>query len=166
MPAHYYAPQYSGEEIDERLTAAHNAVRYDAAQTLTDAQTKQARSNIGAAPDGFGLGGNATEILAGADLNSYVKIGRYAQGTTRFMIQILNLPDAFSTGGIVVDVFAISTTCLAQIAYNLRDEKDIVIAMRQNYVGTWQPWEYVNPPMQFGVEYRTTERFDGVPVYV
>ena len=29
----------------------------------------------------------------------------------------------------------------------------------------WQPWEWVNPPMQLGVEYRTTERYLGKPVY-
>lgn len=32
--------------------------------------------------------------------------------------------------------------------------------------GNWQPWEYVNPPMQLGVEYRTTERYNSKPVYV
>ena len=31
--------------------------------------------------------------------------------------------------------------------------------------GSWQPWEWVNPPMKFGVEYRTTERFNGKAVY-
>lgn len=30
----------------------------------------------------------------------------------------------------------------------------------------WQPWEWVNPPMELGVEYRTTERYEGKPVYV
>lgn len=32
--------------------------------------------------------------------------------------------------------------------------------------GGWQPWEWVNPPMKPGVEYRTTERYDERPVYV
>lgn len=149
---------------DLRIAVA-GSIRYDAAQSLTDEQKAQARGNINAAPDGFGLGGNATEIPAGADLNSYVKTGRYAQGTTLAMRQILNLPDAFSNGGIVVDVLAIKSTYVAQIAYNLRDNKDIITAMRQNYVGTWQPWEYVNPPMELGTEYRTTERYLGKPVY-
>lgn len=81
------------------------------------------------------------------------------------MRQILNLPDAFSNGGIVVDVLAITSTYVMQIAYNLRDNKDIITAMRQNYVGTWQPWEYVNPPMELGIEYRTTERYLGKTVY-
>lgn len=149
---------------DLRVAVA-GSVRYDAAQSLTNEQKAQARGNINAAPDGFGLGGNATNIPGGADLNSYVKTGRYAQGTTSNMRQILNLPDAFSNGGIVVDVLAIKSTYVAQIAYNLRDNKDIITAMRQNYVGTWQPWEYVNPPMELGIEYRTTERYLGKPVY-
>lgn len=37
---------------------------------------------------------------------------------------------------------------------------------RINQEGTWQPWEWVNPPMVVGVEYRTTERFEGKPVYI
>ena len=28
------------------------------------------------------------------------------------------------------------------------------------------PWEWVNPPMTIGVEYRTVERYDGEPVFV
>lgn len=31
---------------------------------------------------------------------------------------------------------------------------------------TWSYWEYVNPPMAIGAEYRTTERYLGKPVYV
>ena len=31
--------------------------------------------------------------------------------------------------------------------------------------GEWTPWEYINPPMLLGVEYRTTERYMGKPVY-
>lgn len=31
--------------------------------------------------------------------------------------------------------------------------------------GTWGAWEWVNPPMFLGVEYRTTERYLGKPVY-
>ena len=31
--------------------------------------------------------------------------------------------------------------------------------------GNLQPWEWEEPPMQLGVEYRTTERYEGQPVY-
>ena len=32
--------------------------------------------------------------------------------------------------------------------------------------GRWKPLEYINPEMTAGVEYRTTERYQGKPVYV
>lgn len=38
--------------------------------------------------------------------------------------------------------------------------------VRNFYENVWQPWEWVNPPMLLGVEYRTTERYKGKPVYV
>lgn len=51
------------------------------------------------------------------------------------------------------------------------------IELRLNYVLTgcvavrvfnysWGEWEWVNPPMVAGVEYRTTERYNGKPVYI
>lgn len=49
MPDDYYVSEYSGEEIDALLGGAGaGTVRYDAAQTLTDAQKQQARGNISA----------------------------------------------------------------------------------------------------------------------
>ena len=39
------------------------------------------------------------------------------------------------------------------------------IARRMMSLGVFGPWEYVNPPMILGVEYRTTERYRGKPVY-
>ena len=32
--------------------------------------------------------------------------------------------------------------------------------------GVWGPFEWVNPPMQLGVEYQTTERYLGKPVHI
>lgn len=40
-----------------------------------------------------------------------------------------------------------------------------VIATRRIYNGVPEPWEWVNPPMVLGVEYRTTERHYGAVVY-
>lgn len=39
------------------------------------------------------------------------------------------------------------------------------ICKRYKLNGEWQPWEWVNPPMADGVEYRTTERYKYKPVY-
>ena len=42
-----------------------------------------------------------------------------------------------------------------------------VFGVRKSVDGgvTWEDMEYVNPPMVAGVEYRTTERWNGKPVY-
>jgi hypothetical protein len=40
-----------------------------------------------------------------------------------------------------------------------------IIATKQKLAGVWYPWEYVNPPMIVGVEYRTTERRNGTTVF-
>lgn len=39
-------------------------------------------------------------------------------------------------------------------------------AIKTYYDGVWQPWEWENPPMVTGKEYRTTERYNGKTVYV
>lgn len=36
---------------------------------------------------------------------------------------------------------------------------------RNRTANTWQPWEWVNPPLSLGVVYRTTERWNGKVVY-
>lgn len=39
------------------------------------------------------------------------------------------------------------------------------LCQRYKRNGVWNPWECHNPPMLEGVEYRTTERYKGKPVY-
>ena len=41
-----------------------------------------------------------------------------------------------------------------------------LVRYKSSYDLIWGEWEWVNPPMQSGVEYRTTERWLGKPVYV
>ena len=38
-------------------------------------------------------------------------------------------------------------------------------ATKIRVAGVWKPWEWENPPMYVGTEYRTTERYDGAVVY-
>ena len=159
MPDDYYVSKYSGEEIDERLTAAHNAVRYDAAQTLTDAQKTQARANIAAAPDGFGLGTGAVPI---DDYNNAVNNGWYRGGTnypSKINNAVYGMVRVDSVGQIKFQTFYAGETGNAMIS------PFMAIRKSGDYGATWSEWEYVNPPMQLGVEYRTTERYRGKPVY-
>lgn len=44
--------------------------------------------------------------------------------------------------------------------------QDGYILKRVRFGGEWKPWEWENPPMLAGVEFRTTERWNSKPVYV
>lgn len=144
-----------------------NFVRYDAAQSLTDAQKQQARGNIDAAPDGFGLGGSATLLTSADNLDALMKSGWFyyitsnaPQGT---------LPTALASYASLVHVSASGNTCM-QEAYDPTDSTLHGTVLRRTVYGLGAgakiyPWEWVNPPMQLGVEYRTTERYFSKPVY-
>ena len=162
MPDDYYVSQYSGEEIDALLGGAGaGTVRYDAAQTLTDSQKTQARGNIGAAPAGYGLG--TTNVNGESyDANNCTQNGWY--------FCEVNTPN--SEWWYILTVSNYANYSIVQKAWYYNNGK-VLECMRLGWLGKsedqgggWQPWEYVNPPMQPGVEYRTTERYLGKPVYI
>ena len=111
---------------------------------------QQARENIGAAPDGFGLGGNVVDI---ASPNDITKTGWYR--TDR------DLPNTLWW---LVMHIQYSNSNAVQRAYSYNDPNHPIIYRTKNG-DTWNEWEWENPPMQVGVEYRTTKRFNGKPIY-
>lgn len=130
-------------------------------QTLADEQKAQARGNIGAAPDGFGLGSAYTDYIA--DFNACIKNGWY-----RAYSNSLNSP---SIGGwnARYGALLVSTrdSAIYHVYYVNRYSVMYTLERYSNDGGTtWSEWEYVNPPMDLGVEYRTTERYISKPVYV
>lgn len=142
---------------------ASNFVRYDAAQTLTDSQKQQARENINAAPDGFGYGG-ALDTVSGATDEAFLAAVESKLTTMpptgAMQINWGSYPalDGLSRVGTLVkhgDQYA----SLTGYSYG-----GIAITRCKN-AGTWGPWEWVNPLLALGVEYRTTERYLGKPVY-
>ncbi len=146
----YYQSMYSGEEIDDRLSSISNAVRYDASQSLSTAQQAQARSNINAAPGGYGLG-DYKMLTASDDIDTI-----YAQSGFYHWESDIPANAPFPYGNMVVFGY---TQILAQPTTG-------TIMTRTYGGGKWLPLEYVNPPMTLGVEYRTTEQYLGKPVYV
>jgi len=162
-----YIHQYSGEEIDAGITAAGKAVRYDLAQSLTAAQQTQARNNIAAAPGGYGLGGDAKMLTSADNLDTLMTNGWFQynrdnppQGT---------LPTELASYASLIRVSAMGQTCL-QEAFDPTDSNLHGTVLRRTIYGSGPgakiyPWEWVNPPMQTGREYRTTERYLGKPVY-
>lgn len=111
--------------------------------------------DVGAAPAGYGLGGAAKFITSG-DLNDYKSCGWYAWDTG-----IANIP--FQYGECIVlnigSYHIVHQVAIAGYGGN------ICIRRYHDPDNTWGPWEYINPPMQPGAEYRTTERCKGKPVY-
>ena len=142
----------------EQKTAWNGSVRYDAAQTLTDAQKTQARGNIAAAPDGFGLGLQNVGLTSSDDLDNVTGNGWYYWDSS-IPANVPALINATASPGYCAMLMINSS----QIVVSSNDRNNM--AMRTKNIAGWTPWEYLNPPMKLGVEYRTTERYRGKPVY-
>ena len=143
------SPDDSGNIV---LTAG-NVNAYSKAETDTLLQNK--------APAGYGLGGNGTEVSDwnNATANGFYRDGKGTEAKHSPFVGIW-------TCGYVTNY---SSGALVQVAFGfpfvngkyVRCEKH-----RGYHNGGWGEWEWVNPPMELGVEYRTTERYLGKPVYV
>lgn len=137
-----------------------NFVRYDAAQTLTDAQKTQARVNIAAAPDGFGYGG-ALDTVSGATDEEFLAAVEAKLAAMPYMgamqINWGSYPalDGFARVGTLAKHSGGQYASITGYSYG-----GTAITRCKN-AGTWGPWEWVNPPLALGVEYRTTERYLG-----
>ena len=142
-------------DVENKMAAnayanAHSAVCYTS-QSLLDNQKAQARANIGAAPEGFGLGTPAKIV---SDPDSISATGFYAVGNSSVM------PNNHWWMGYHIHFRDVGYDF--QWFYDLQTGCSI---QRYNYVSIWQEWEWNNPRMVTGVEYRTTERWNGNVVY-
>ena len=159
------------------MGGSSNFVRYDAAQTLTAAQQTQARGNINAAPGGFGYGEVLNFLIFddsdGSKFEQFVD--SFIDGTDK-VIRITELADypanIYSGNGGFADI-GIANNGNAIVNWHgpanvlASSSSEIYHAQKKRLTdGTWHPWEYTNPALALGVEYRTTERYLGKPVYV
>lgn len=141
---------------EEQKTAWNSSIRYDAPQSLPDAQKTQARGNIDAAPGGFGLGG----VLADAPENSEGFADANLITATGFYRAVRNV--LYGGWHYIIHLNYDSATALQLAAYVSGE----VYGAREKRLNVWGDWEHTNPPMELGIEYRTTERYLGKPVYV
>lgn len=111
-------------------------------------------SEIGAAPDGYGLGSMGVWV---EDLNNATNNGFYSWTNTA-----LNIP--FDYGCLLV--LNRSNTRITQIAIDPNMSYCGQMAVRHYSSTAWGDWQYINPPLNVGVEYRTIERWKGKTVYV
>lgn len=134
-------------------------------QTLSDDQKTQARTNINAAPDGFGLG-NIGKLLTPEDNLDEVKTNGWYRWDRKAPPQG-TLPSVIGQpmDATLIRVWGNGAVCY-QESINITDDAGHgCLCARTTYASIIYPWEWVNPLMQIGVEYRTTERFWGKPVY-
>ena len=111
------------------------------------------------APAGFGLGGNGTlvEISSIAELDSLSNNGWYGIHSSNELTL-----GGFSFTACVLEISSLSETYGWQIIRFLGKNSTLI---RNKNNGVWDEWEWDNPPMELGKEYRTTERLNGKPVY-
>lgn len=135
--------------------ALNYSVDYAKAEDGTETGTWHKYSNMmGSAPSGFGLG----------DKNVPTTAWKYTKGAG-FLRSSNGSPDGEQWWGITC---ARDSGTGAQVAF--KNENSILIEAKRiyktdSYGNTTGDWEYVDPPMVDGAEYRTTERFNGKAVY-
>lgn len=115
--------------------------------SITDVIRGLTAADVGAAPEGFGLGTKCTNVESLDTINVngwYAFIGDIAPDNAGWWVAFYTMSGSMG---------------------NLLAFKNGFIAQKKKYYDTWGDWEWLNPPMQIGVEYRTTERFNGKPVY-
>lgn len=118
-------------------------------------------SDVGAAPDGFGLGTSAPRTESpNYDLDNIDGSG-------------------WCVGVPVIEGFSFGFSLVSHIKWNANNAQQTAyltpftsgpasynsVIRRFKTNGNWEPWEWVNPTMKIGIEYRTTERWNGKPVY-
>lgn len=121
-------------------------------------------ADVGAAPAGYGLG-DISKVLTGEDnLNNMSINGWYSWGDTSPM----NAPVWNAFGGTGYAYMRIDNSydgSCVQTVYDRMDGLSNIVQMRTCMEGVWSEWEWINPPMEAGIEYRTTDRIGGKAVY-
>ena len=114
------------------------------------------------APAGYGLGENEGKSLENVDLDTVFKAGVYYVKTG-----CTHVPDGTSNSWSNLVVICGRVPVQEYYPANGGADGEWSSYLRRIYHVTkgWQPWEWVNPPMKLGVEYRTTERYQEKPVY-
>ena len=161
-PTDYYVHQYSGEEIDNavaKISGSTGLVSSFNGRTgaVVPAAGDYTAAMVGAAPEGYGLGERFGKTIT--DCNEATTGGWYNFGSG-----CLNTPELIPNYEYASLLVVPRGTSVTQVYYNPIITCYMAVRVKSN--NGWEPWEYINPPMSPGVEYRTVERWDGSPVYV
>lgn len=115
------------------------------------------------APAGYGYGGELPTIQSTgttADAFESAVDTFLASMPTHSAKQVKMDDPSLNTNWNIGTIYKVTNDYAVIFAFNFTGQLYI-----KHKLSTWQPWEFVNPPMLAGVEYRTTERWNGKPVY-
>lgn len=185
-PTEYYTSAYSGEEIDAAIKKVNDGIvggvssfngrtgavlpqagDYNATQIPVSGDPEA--ENVAAAlankaPGGFGLGEQSKELTSDDDLNAIQANGWYRWGSSAPQNAPNMSPGNGDSGYIFARVANYDSQNVLQEYWSLNQGAQNK-AHRICRNGVWGPLEWINPPMQLGVEYRTIARYQQVPIY-
>lgn len=185
-PNEYYTSAYKGEEIDAAVKKVSEGLAggvtsfngrsgvvvpqagdYNATQIPVSGDPEA--ENVAAAlankaPGGFGLGEQSKELTSDDDLNAIQANGWYRWGSSAPQNAPNMSPGNGDSGYIFARVANYDSQNVLQEYWSLNQGAQNK-AHRICRNGVWGPLEWINPPMQLGVEYRTIERYQQVPIY-
>ena len=114
-------------------------------------------AEIGAAPAGYGLGGYTQLLNSANDLNTITGTGFFDWGSSA----PANAPFTYA---VMLQLHRTNGSVFQKV-WQLGVSTDKQCSCERVVNDGQGEWEWVNPPMFLGVEYRTTERWLGMPVY-
>lgn len=155
-----YVPGAGSQEAKAYYTAFSQAVENlpypDASLSVSGKAADAAATGkalAGKAPAGYGLG----DVCAVQGWDGITKTGFYKGGVGGGMPYSSDFWHGYHIEA------GVNNYAIQRANYYLFG--DCTITRTRNSDGTWNPWEWENPPMSVGEEYRTTERHNGKAVY-
>lgn len=167
------AAAVAGKADKAQPSAANNVALLSADGNLLDSGKQLTPEAIGAAPAGYGLGMGSSGLAdvptndsGKKDLNLALKNGWYYIYNSQNYDNFPGTNEGGPNGGYHVMRVDTFRTVTQTIYFGYQNWAGCV-ATRYWYHGTetWSDWEWINPPMEIGVEYLTTEMHNGKHVY-
>lgn len=143
----------------DALATVYSASKTVIAEPVFDWSKTDFKFNV---PVTLGKGAGSTRLTSQDNLNNVTASGWYdwLSGNAP-----ANAPSGTATGSLYsMRVFSRGYACIQECC-DTTTNRGCVIQRTLNDDGA-TPWEWVNPPMLTGYEFRTTERYNGKPVYM
>ena len=122
-------------------------------------------ADIGAAP--VGLVTKALSVADEAELDAALsaELAAMAENTAQFLVISPKSGALFGGVGMLCELYKRSASGYGTAKFTGYGSESPDVLYKTLWAGVWQPLEWENPPMLTGVEYRTTERWNGKEVY-